>query len=44
MVVIDADLEERFRMLYNIYISGSPEEYQEFLAIYELLLKQRGLL
>ncbi|RYY00031.1 MAG: hypothetical protein EOO35_00765, partial [Cyanobacteriota bacterium] len=43
-VVIDPDLEERFRMLFNIYIGGSEEQYQEFLAIYELLLKEKGLL
>jgi len=44
LIVLDSDLEERFKMLFSVYISGSAEEYQELLAIYELLLKERGLI
>ena len=44
LVVLDASLEERFRLLFEIYGYGSDQDYQELLAVYELLLKKRGLL
>ncbi|RYX78499.1 hypothetical protein EON71_01145, partial [bacterium] len=43
-VIIDSDLELRFRLLFEIYGDGSEKQYQELLALYELLLRQRGLL
>jgi len=41
---IPPDLEERFRMLWEIYGESTHTDYETLLAVYELLLKKRGLL